>query len=482
MDRRTLLKLGGLTAVVAGTSAFTLSSPLANDAAVSADVAIIGGGVSGLVAARAVARTGRSVVVLEARDRVGGRTWTAHSKGRQFDLGGQFLGPTQTSAIALCDEFKIRTTPSNTDGENILERGANVLRFKGDVPSSGVPEEELGAFGKTVETFEALVQAVGRERPWDHPQAQTLDVLPFAAWVAQQTTTAFTADFMRIATTAIIGLEPSEVSTLCFAYYCAQGDSFSTLIGTRNGAQDRWISDGAQTIALKLAEQLGEKVILNAPVTRIAKAGALYRIDGAGRSVTARQVILAMPPAAENAIAFDPWLPPERVELQSRMPMGAYAKVVAVYPKAFWREKGLSGLIASTRGPIVASFDETDPGGGYGAVLGFIAGDHARAWRKLDANGRKGAVLAQLSRLLGREASSPVDYLEKDWIDEPWTRGAPMAVPAPGALVRSGRALRGSYGGIHLAGTEAAAKWTGYIDGAARAGLAAGQAALARLA
>jgi monoamine oxidase len=222
-------------------------------------------------------------------------------------------------------------------------------------------------------------------------------------------------------------------------------------------------------------------VRLSSPVLAIAQDDSGVRVTLAGGTAAARELVLAMPPMAANAVAFQPWLPPERVELQSRMPMGAYAKVVAVYDKRFWKTKGLNGFFASLRGPITASFDESEPDGAYGAVLGFIAGDHTRAWRKLDAAGRKAAVLGQLARLLGPEASSPADYLEKDWIDEPWSRGAPMTVPAPGALSRSGRAIRGSIGRIHLAGTEAAEHWTGYIDGAARAGEVAAKAALARL-
>ncbi len=485
LSRRDFITLAGMAVTAAACAPIGKSASRARsaDAASAAyDVVVAGAGVSGLVAARDLARAGKSVLVLEARDRVGGRTWTRTSNGRHFDLGGQFVGPTQDRTLALCQEYAIRITPSAVDGDSLFEREHDVLRYRGVLPDKGVPKNDLSALGKTVEAFEKLVQEVGAIRPWAHPKADELDAMSFAAWCAAQTRSRFVADFMRIAVRSVIGLEPEEVSVLCFAYYSAQGDSFATLIGTQGGAQDRWIRDGAQTISLRLAAELGDRVLLSAPVLDVAQTESGVRVMHARGVAAAKQFILAMPPMAANAVAFAPWLPPERVELQSRMPMGAYAKVVVVYDARFWRTKGLNGFFASLRGPITSSFDESEPDGAYGAVLGFIAGDQNRTWRRLDAAGRKSAVLQQLARLLGPGALSPIDYLEKDWVDEPWSRGAPVAVPAPGSLSRVGSALRASIGRIHLAGTEAAEHWTGYIDGAARAGEAAAKAALVRLA
>jgi len=484
INRRRFVTLSAIGAAAGVAPPMLLASASTTAAATGAryDAIVVGAGLSGLVAARDLSRAGKSVLVLEARDRVGGRTWTKASNGRHFDMGGQFVSPTQDRIIALCKEFGLRITPSAVDGDSLFERSADVLRYQGVLPDKGVAEADLTAFASAVETFEGLVQEVGAATPWAHPRAGELDAVTFAAWYKARTPSPFVDDFMRVVVRSVLGLEPEEVSVLCFAFYSAQGDSFSTLIGTQGGAQDSWIRDGAQTIALKLAAQLKERVVLETPVTGVTQSEAGVRVAHARGTVEARQMILAVPPMAAGAVAFKPWLPPERVELQSRMPMGAYAKVIAVYDKRFWRAKGLNGFFASMKGPITSSFDESDPDGAYGAVLGFIAGDHARAWRKADAAGRKAAVLQQLARLLGPEALSPVDYLEKDWVDEPWTRGSPVGIPAPGALSRSGAALRAPVGAVHFAGTEAAEHWTGYLDGAARAGEAAAKAALLRLA
>lgn len=486
LNRRRFVTLATVAAASVASTPFAKSTAAAFDDNVTPqeryDVVVAGAGVSGLVAARELARAGKSVLVLEARDRAGGRTWTQTSSGRHFDLGGQFVGPTQDHALALCREFAIRITPSAIDGDSLMERKTDVLRYQGVVPDKGVAKADLTAFEKTVEAFEKLVREVGASTPWAHPKARMLDAISFASWYSTRTKSRFVDDFMRIVVRAVIGLEPEEVSVLCFAYYSAQGDSFSSLIGTQGGAQDSWIRDGAQTISLRLAAELKDRVILDTPVLGVTQTENAVRVAHARGTVEARQFILAMPPMAANAVAFQPWLPAERVELQSRMPMGAYAKVVVVYEKRFWRTKGLNGFFSSLRGPITASFDESDPNGAYGAVLGFIAGDHTRTWRKLDGAGRKAAVSQQLARLFGPEALANIDYLEKDWIDEPWSRGSPVGVPAPGSLSRSGSALRASIGRMHLAGTEAAEHWTGYIDGAARAGKAAAKKALAQLA
>jgi monoamine oxidase len=192
-------------------------------------------------------------------------------------------------------------------------------------------------------------------------------------------------------------------------------------------------------------------------------SGALFR---------AAYAIIAMPPVAAGRLDFDPPLPLDRQELQQRMPMGRYYKVIVTYDKPFWRDAGYTGEVASVRGPVTATFDD-DPGDGSGALLNFIGGDHALQWRKLSPDKQKDAVLNCLARWFGDAARRPTAYGYNPWADQPETGGAPVAIMAPGVLSRLGPALRAPCGRIHWAGTEAAMKWTGYMDGAIRAGEAA---------
>ena len=195
----------------------------------------------------------------------------------------------------------------------------------------------------------------------------------------------------------------------------------------------------------------------------------------AGAQIRAGHAIIAMPPMAAGRLSYDPPLPPDRHELHQRMPMGRYFKVIVTYDKPFWRDAGFTGEVASVRGPITASYDD-DPGDGSGALLNFIGGDHALTWRALPPDRQKQAVLDCLARWFGEAARKPTAYGYNPWAEQQETGGAPVAIMAPGVLSRLGPALRAPCGRIHWAGTEAAMKWTGYMDGAIRAGEAAAAA------
>ncbi len=444
------------------------------------DVVVLGAGLSGLTAARALMKAGKSVQVLEARDRVGGRAWTTSSQGKHFDLGGQFLGPSQTRALALYAEAGVRLTPAYLDGHTTLELSTKMVRYPGETPS-GLPIFDLLAYAGVSSKIEAIAKSVGSVAPWDHPQSLAYDSISLADYIGQQSRSKMVAEIFSVATRSLLGVEPSEMSLLFFAYYCAQGDSLANLLAARGGAQDKWLVDGAQTLPLKMAEQLADGVIKQAQVLRIEQTDSVVRITTIRGVVEARRAILAMPPAAASSIIFEPWLPRARNELQQHSPMGAYAKIVVVYDKPFWRAKKLNGYAASSIGPMASTFDESALDGSYGAMLGFIGGDPKRAWATLDQAGRKAAVIAQMVRLYGPEAATPADYLEKDWADEPWSRGAPTAAFSMGTLARNGPALRTPIGRLHMAGTEAAEHWSGYLDGAIRAGEAAAAAVRVKL-
>jgi monoamine oxidase len=303
--------------------------------------------------------------------------------------------------------------------------------------------------------------------------AATLDAQSFATWTGAHTYTQNTADLIACSTRAIFGADPDELSTLFVAYYTAQCDSLEMLIGTEHGAQDSIIVGGTQQLSLKLAESLGDAVHLNQPASLVKQdaAGVTVKTE-AGAVFAAKHVVIAMPPQVAGRLRFDPPLPPARQQLQQRMPMGRYVKVIVCYDKPFWREAGYTGEVASVRGPITASYGD-DPGDGSGALLNFIGGDNALAWMALPPDQQKRAVLECLGRWFGKQALSPTAYGFNPWADQRFTGGAPVAIMAPGVLSRIGHALREPCGRIVWAGTEAAEKWTGYMDGAIRAGEAA---------
>jgi monoamine oxidase len=472
MTRRAALAAAALAAVAQPAAGGTTPAPA--DSPETVDVIVVGGGLSGLTAARRLAEQGRKVVLLEARDRVGGRTYHGPIGARSFDLGAQFVGPTQDRVRALAAEFGLALKPVFTTGKRIWELRDERLEFGQGTPP--LPVGTLLDLPHVMGRVDALANRVGAVAPWAVADAAELDGQTAATWAAAHTYTSNTMDLLACSTRAVFGADPDEMSMLFVAFYTAQGDSLEMLTNTQGGAQDSIIVGGTQQLSLRLAAKLGEVVRLNQPVSHIRQddQGVVVTTE-AGSSIRARHVIVAMPPAAAGRLVFDPPLPRDRHELQQRAPMGRYFKVIVTYDKPFWRDAGFTGEVASVRGPITASYDD-DPGDGTGALLNFIGGDHALKWQALPPDQQKQAVLDCLARWFGDAALKPTAYGFNPWGEQRFTGGAPVAIMAPGVLSRLGPALRAPCGRIHWAGTEAAEKWTGYMDGAIRAGEAAAKA------
>jgi monoamine oxidase len=463
LSRRLLLGAGAVLPVAAAAQA-----PSAPE---TADVVVLGGGLSGLTAARRLAERGHKVVVLEARDRVGGRNFFGPVGTHHFDLGGQFIGPTQDRVRALIAELGLQLKPVFVKARKIWELRDDRLEFSGNVPP--LPWGTLLDLPHLMGRVDTLANEVGPISPWDAPDATALDSLTVEEWTRAHAYTQNSRDLMTCSMRAVFGADPAELSALFVAYYTAQGDSLEMLTNTDGGAQDSFIVGGAQQMSQRLAAKLGDAVRLSQPVRALRQNDHGVEVTTeTGLVIAAKFAVVAMPPAAAAHIVFDPPLPPLRRDLHQRAPMGRYFKVIVTYDRPFWREAGFSGEVASVRGPITATYDD-DPGDGTGALLNFIGGDNAKDFAALSPDVQRQSVLSCLARWFGDAALHPTSFGFNDWTSQRFTGGAPVAIMAPGVLSRVGPALRAPCGRIHWAGTEAALKWTGYMDGAIRAGEAA---------
>jgi monoamine oxidase len=441
------------------------------------DVVVVGAGLSGLTCARRLAEAGKSVRVIEARDRVGGRTLSRVVGRGTFDLGGQWIGPRQHRVLALSRELGLATFPTYDEGKKILAAGGKTRSYRFTIPRLSFLS--LLGLARMFATIEATSWRLPREEPWRARNAKELD-----ARSAEDLVPGLPRDARNLfaaAARTVCGAELRDLSLLYFLAYQRAGGGLLNLVGVAGGAQEQRFVAGAQSLSTKLAERLGDAVILAAPVRRISQEVEGVEVEAGGAQVSARFVVVAVPPPLAARIAYEPGLPGGRAKIGERMRMGATVKVLALYDTPFWRARGLSGEAVFDEGPLSVVFDNTSYDGAQAALLGFVVGDDARAFAARDPAERRAAVLASLSRAFGARAATPIAYLEHDWCEEQWTGGCPVGIVPPGAMVECGPALRAPVGRIHWAGTESATESIGYLEGAIQAGERAAREVAARL-
>ena len=467
---------------------------------VEADVAIVGAGLAGLVAARRIAAAGARPLVLEARERVGGRLLNEEiGDGKVVEVGGQWIGPTQERIAALAAELGVGTFPTHDEGRHLIEIGGKLTSYTGHLTdarielvrdlSKAISPLALVDLERARARLDRLARQVPLEEPWMAPKAAEWDGQTFATWVRRNTRTAAARSLFELATEAVWAAEPSDVSLLHVLFYTHSGGGFNTLVGTGGGAQQDRFLGGSQRVALLAAAELGEeRLALGAPVRLVEHGadGVTVRADGPGGepqglAVRARRAIVAVPPTLAGRIAYDPPLPALRDQLTQRMPQGTVVKTMAIYERPFWREEGLSGQATSDVGPAKVVFDNSPPDGSPGVLLGFLEGRLARQWGGRPAAERREAILAGHARLFGERAARPERFIERIWSEEEWTRGCYGCLMTTGGWTEYGRALWTPVGPLHWAGAETATVWNGYMDGAVQSGERAAAEALAAI-
>jgi monoamine oxidase len=434
----------------------------------SVDVIVIGAGLAGLCAAQELVRRGIRCLVLEARDRVGGRTLSHRLARDVIDLGGQWIGPKQNRLAALVAELGIQRCPQYDSGTKILSWAGRIQRYDGDLPRLSILAQlELLWASKRLE---AMQRELAPELPWAGERAREWDSMTLETWKRRNMRSAGARLFLDIVTRAVLTSEPRDVSFLYFLNYLRSGQGLESLISIRGGAQQERFVGGAQQISQRLADRLAPRVLLSAPVRSIEQHAEGVIVRSEAGQFAAERVIVAVPPLLAGRIHYESPLPAMRDQIAARMPMGSVIKYVIAYERAFWREAGLSGEAFSDTGPTVTTFDDTSHDGAQPALVSFSDGEAARVWSERSADERRAAVLDELARFFGPQARAPTDFLEKNWNDDPWSRGCYVGVTGPGALSSFGEALRRPCGRIHWSGTETADEWMGYLDGAIQSG------------
>jgi monoamine oxidase len=436
-------------------------------------VVVVGAGLTGLCAARRLRANAVDVTVVEARDRVGGRTEGATTAdGTPVELGGQWIGPTQNRMYELVVELGLATFPTWNRGDTMIQLGGRRRRM-GSTPGAApkLNPVVLADLAQGLARFDRRAAGTSLTEPWRSEGACALDGQTFETWIRRNLRTGTGRAYLRVICEAVFSAESTDLSALHALFYAHSGTDLDTLVATAGGAQQDRIVDGSIRIAEALAADLGDAVRLGRPVRRIDHDHTGVRVTSRdGETIECDHVIVTLPPTLAGRLEYGPALPSWRDQLTQRLPAGSVIKLHAVYPDPFWRDDGLNGQAASDQGPVKVTFDNSPPSGTPGILMGFMEANDGRTWARRPAPERRQAAIDCFVRYFGPAAAEPVEYLERDWMDEEFSRGCYGAHFTPGVWSAYGHALRTPVGRIHWAGAECSPVWNGYMEGAVRSG------------
>lgn len=427
-------------------------------------VVIVGAGFAGLACADELAAAGYRVIVLEARDRCGGRVQSLHdlARGKIVEAGGELVGPNQPTWMAYARRFKLKFVELPWNPSDTIRLGDELLPPK----AAMALWQEMRA---ALERLNAQAEPIDAHRPWRSPQAASLDRRSLDDWIKQLDVSPRCQQLIAIQMTGINGLIPAWQSLLGILAIVRGG-----------GLQKFWDETdtlhcvgGVQQLADQLADSLrdrlgAEALRLNCPVHAIRREGEQLRLTLAdGSLLTADDVVLTAPPSTWNKIAFEPTLPP-----QLAVPMAASTKYLAIFRQAVWRERNCQPNAMAT-GPIQLTWETTAGQGDEGpqglvAFAGGRAADECRAWPVAE---REQRFRAELERLYPGAAQAITHGRFVDWVIDPWARGT-YSFPAPGQVTTVGPLLEsGLHEHLHFAGEHTCYAFVGWMEGALASGV-----------
>ncbi|KAK2141631.1 hypothetical protein LSH36_1064g00049 [Paralvinella palmiformis] len=448
------------------------------------DVIIVGAGLSGLSAAKRLREHGVSVLVLEARDRVGGRTYTKELEDCGWlDVGASYVGPMQTNILGLASEMGVKTYKVSSKGLYVFFFKGKALKYPDQWPHSN-PIVWLDC-NNMIRELDHMSEEVPVEQPWTAPKAQLWDHMTAQQWLESVCWTRAAMEWGRQFVHSVITVEPWEVSLLWLLWYVNSAGGVDSIWELEDAAQDSKFVGGSQQISKKLAERFEGSIKLNSPVVDIVQSeGWANVVTKNGNQYKCSYVIVAIPPWLQAQIHYEPPLSANKRQLLQKMPMGSCIKTQTYYKEAFWKEKGFNGVTATVDDTMLVgdTIDDTHDDSKYPALTGFIMASMAHTANRMTKEERERRTLECYSKYFdSTEALKPIHYEEFNWMEEAYTGGCFTSVCAPGVLTKFTSEIRSPHGRVMFAGSETATYWCGYMDGAVSAGMRAAGEVLYKL-
>ncbi|KAM9971818.1 hypothetical protein ACTFIW_011801 [Dictyostelium discoideum] len=440
------------------------------------DTIIIGGGLSGLKTAYDLKKSNLKILVLEARNRFGGRTDSVNIGDGWIDAGGQWLGTNNPNLKQLCKELKLETYKQFYQGKTVFDMYDDGLikSFDESLPNFDLCEIGLEYINPIIKTIKEVCKDIDFSKySKESPIMLSLEKLTVSEWLrvcGYGESVKFFNWFCKMS----VASSSDDVSILFFLKYVNSIDSIESLfISDDYCTESDRIVGGSSMVSERMVSYLKDDCKLNCEVTLIDQIshnnGRLVKITTSNNEIYyCRNVVSTIPPMLLKNVIFKPDLPIEKQRLRNEMEMGNTIKVIVIYDSVFWRDQGYNGKSQSFNGPIYQSYDNCTNDLSVKSIIGFINGkDEIKYWYSKPMEERRSAVLNQYSKYWGPKALNPLNYIERNWSLDKYSAGCFMGVCKSGDIIsQCNNYYTQPHGNIHWAGTETSTQWYGHMEGA----------------